>query len=152
MFVYVAAYAGALAAENARHVNKSSYDLSVVPRVTFTDSSVASVGLTEAEARDRGIDVAIAKLGLSNVPRALAARDTRGFIKLVADQKTNLLIGAHILAPEAGERIQEAAMATPLGIPADENGAMMPPYLTHPGAPNLPAHALHETAGRLPSS
>jgi mercuric reductase len=131
MFVYVAAYGGALAVENALNGNSRKYDLSVVPRVTFTDPAVASVGLTEAQARERGIDVAVSKLPLSYVPRALAARDTRGLIKLVADAKTNLLVGAHVLAPEAGEMIQEAAMAIRFGIRVDELGAMLHPYLTH---------------------
>jgi mercuric reductase len=130
-FVYVAAYAGSLAAENALEGNTRTYDISVVPRVTFTDPAVASVGLTEEEARARGIAVAVSKLPLSYVPRALAARDTRGLIKLVADEKTNLLVGAHVLAPEAGEMIEAAAMAIRFGIRVDEIAAMLHPYLTH---------------------
>jgi mercuric reductase len=86
-FVYVAAYAGGLAAENALDGDSRSYDLSVVPRVTFTDPAVASVGLTEAEARSRDMAVAVTRLPMSQLPRAIAARDTRGFIKLVADKR-----------------------------------------------------------------
>ncbi len=91
-FVYVAAYAGTLAAENALNGSSRAYDLSVVPRVTFTDPAVASVGLTEVEARERGIAVAVSTLPMAHVPRALAARDTRGFIKLVANERTGLLV------------------------------------------------------------
>jgi mercuric reductase len=130
MFVYVSAYGGALAAENALCGNARKYDLSVVPRVTFTDPAVASVGLTEAQARERGIDVAVSRLPLAHVPRAIAARDTRGLVKLVADAKTNLLVGAHIVAPEAGEIIQPAAMMIRFGIRVDEVAAMLHPYLT----------------------
>ncbi|HEX9641585.1 MAG TPA: mercury(II) reductase, partial [Candidatus Krumholzibacteria bacterium] len=115
-FVYVAAYAGSLAAENALNGDSRAYDLSVVPRVTFTDPAVAAVGLTEAQARARGTAVAVSKLPMAYVPRAVAARDTRGFIKLVADEKTGLLVGAHILAPEAGEMIEQAVMAMRFGI------------------------------------
>ncbi|MBI2835804.1 MAG: FAD-dependent oxidoreductase, partial [Acidobacteria bacterium] len=74
MFVYVAAYAGNLAAENAINGNSRCYDLSALPRVTFTDPRVASVGLSEQEARTKGVDLMVSKLPLSYVPRALAAR------------------------------------------------------------------------------
>lgn len=130
MFVYVAAYAGNLAAENALNGNSRRYDLSALPRVTFTDPQVASVGLTEKEARAESIDVAVSKLPLSYVPRALAARETRGFIKLVADRRTNRLVGAHILATEAGEMIQEAALAIKFGISVNDLAASFHPYLT----------------------
>ncbi len=129
-FVYVAAYAGSLAAENALQGNARRYDLGVLPRVTFTDPAVASVGLTEAQAREQRIAVAVSKLPLAYVPRSIAARDTRGFIKLVADEKTNLLVGAHILAAEAGDIIQQPAMAIRFGIRIDELAAMLHPYLT----------------------
>lgn len=149
MFVYVAAYAGAFAAENALNGNGRKYDLSVVPRVTFTDPAVASVGLTEAQARERGIEVAVSKLPLSHVPRALAARDTRGLVKLVADAKTNLLVGAHVLAPEAGEMIQEAALAIRFGIRVDELGAMLHPYLTHAEGIKLACQTFKKDVAKL---
>ena len=149
MFVYVAAYAGNLAAENALQGNVRKYDLSVVPRVTFTDPAVASVGLTAPQARERGVAAIESKLPLSYVPRALVARDTRGFIKLVADEKTNLLVGAHILAPEAGEIIQEAAMAIRFGIRVDEIAAMLHPYLTHAEGLKLAAQTFKKDVARL---
>jgi mercuric reductase len=130
MFVYVAAYGGHLAAENALNSNPRPYDLSALPRVTFTDPQVASVGLTEAQARAQGTDVAVSKLPLTYVPRALAARETRGFIKLVADRGTNRLVGAHILATEAGEMIQEPTLAIKHGISVAELAAAFHPYLT----------------------
>src|SRR2546425_3398177 len=91
MFVYVAAYGGALAAQNALIGNEHRYDLSALPKVTFTDPAVASVGLSEDQARAQGIDPLVSKLPLEHVPRALAAHDTRGFIKLVADAGTSLM-------------------------------------------------------------
>ena len=130
MFVYVAAYGGNLAADNALNGNSRRYDLSALPRVTFTDPQVASVGLTEEEARNKGIDLATSKLPLSYVPRALAARETRGFIKLVADRRSNRLVGAHILATEAGEMIQEPTLAIKHGISIEDLAAAFHPYLT----------------------
>src|SRR5258708_3357127 len=149
MFVYVSAYGGNLAAENALQGNARKQDLSVVPRVTFTDPAVASVRLTEAQARQRGIAVVVSRLPLSYVPRAIAARDTRGFIKLVVDEKTSLLAGAHILAPEAGEMIQPAGMAIRFGIRVDEIAAMLPPHLTHAEGLQLAAPTLKKDVAQL---
>lgn len=148
-FVYVAAYAGNLAAENALHGNTRRYDLSVVPRVTFTDPAVASVGLTEAEARGRGIPVAVARLPMSHVPRAIAARDTRGLIKLIAHDETKQLVGAHILAPEAGDIIEQAVLAMRFGIRVDEMAALLHPYLTNAEALKLAAQTFQKDVARL---
>ncbi|MDE3154259.1 MAG: mercury(II) reductase [Acidobacteriota bacterium] len=130
MFVYVAAYGGNLAAENALDGPMRRYDLSALPRVTFTDPQVASVGLSEQEARAQGLDVAVSTLPLAYVPRALAARDTRGFITLVADRQTNRLVGALIVSAEAGEMIQEPTLAIRHGISVTDLAATFHPYLT----------------------
>src|SRR3546814_5702534 len=98
----MAAYGAKIAARNALNGDHLVHDNGAMPGVVFTDPQVASVGLTEAAARTRGIDVRTSVLSLDNVPRALAARDTRGLIKLVAERSTKSLIGAHILAPEIG--------------------------------------------------
>ncbi len=149
MFVYVAAYAGALAAENALAGNRRTYDVSVVPRVTFTDPALAAVGLTEAEARARGLRVAVARLPLAHVPRAAVAHETRGLVKLVAEAATGRLLGAHVLAPEAGEMIQEAALAIVAGIPVATLGAMLHPYLTYAEGLKLAAQAFAKDVTRL---
>lgn len=69
-------------------------------------------------------------LTLDNLPRALAARDTRGLIKLVADSTTRRLLGAHILAPEGADSIQTAALALRGGLTIDELAETIFPYLT----------------------
>ncbi len=130
MFVYVAAYAGTVAAENALSGNVRRYDLTAVPRVTFSDPAVASVGLTDAEAHRRGVEPLISVLPLEHVPRALAARDTRGFVKLVADTATRKILGAHILAGEAGEMITEPSLAIRYGLTVDDLTSALHPYLT----------------------
>ena len=129
-FVYMAAYGAKIAAKNAMNGNALSYDNSAMPAVVFTDPQVASVGLTEAQAKERGFDVRTSVLTLDNVPRALAARDTRGLIKLIADGKTKKLIGAHILAPEGADSIQTAVLAIKIGMTYEELGATIFPYLT----------------------
>ena len=129
-FVYMAAYGAKIAAKNAMNSNSLSYDNSAMPAVVFTDPQIASVGLTEAQAKQQGLDVRTSVLTLDNVPRALAARDTRGLIKLVADNKTGKLLGAHILAPEGSDSIQTAVLAIKAGMTYEELGAMIFPYLT----------------------
>ena len=129
-FVYMAAYGAKIAAKNAMNGDTLSYDNSLMPSVVFSDPQVASVGYTEIQARAAGIHVKTSVLALEHVPRALAARDTRGLIKLVADASTKKLIGAHILAPEGADSIQTAVMAISAGMTYEELGAMIFPYLT----------------------
>ena len=129
-FVYMAAYGAKLAARNALNGDSLNYDNSAVPAIVFTDPQVASVGLTEAAARTADRKTRVSTIALDQVPRALAARDTRGLIKLVADADTDKLIGAHILAPEGADSIQTAAMAIRGGLTVQDVAATIFPYLT----------------------
>jgi len=149
MFVYVAAHGGALATENALTENGRRYDLSVLPKVTFTDPAVASVGLTEDQARAQEIEPLISKLPLEHVPRALAARDTRGFVKLVADARTKKLIGAHILAAEAGEMITEPTLAIKFGLTIEDLTSTFHPYLTLSEGIKLAAQTFDKDVAKL---
>lgn len=81
----MAAYGAKLAAKNALNGDSLRYDNSAMPVIVFTGPQVASVGLTEAAARDAGHLFRVSTIGLDHVPRALAARDTRGLFKLIAD-------------------------------------------------------------------
>jgi len=130
MFVYVTAYAGALAAENALNNSGRVYDLFALPRVTFTDPQIASVGLTEAQAREKSFHVKTSLLHAKDVPRAIASRDTRGLIKLVADEESGRLLGAHVLAAEAGDVIQEPTLAIRFGLTYKDIIDTFHPYLT----------------------
>jgi len=129
-FVYMAAYGARIAAENALNGNSKRYDASAMPAVVFTDPQVASVGLTEASARGQGLKVKTSILKLSYVPRALAARDTRGLIKLVAEVGSGKLLGAHIIAPEGADSIQTAALAIKCGLTVEQLAETIFPYLT----------------------
>ncbi len=149
MFVYVAAYGGALAAENALTGSVRRYDLSGLPKVTFTDPMVASVGLTEDEARAQGVEPLVSKLSLEHVPRALAARDTRGFVKLVADAATQRIIGAHILSAEAGEMITEPVLAIKFGLRIEDLASTFHPYLTLSEAIKLAAQTFTKDVAKL---
>jgi mercuric reductase len=128
-FVYMAAYGAKLAAKNAMG-GTERYDSAAMPWVVFTDPQVAGVGLTEAQARAAGHEVKTSVLALENVPRALAARDTRGLIKLVADAGTDRLLGGVILAPEGADSIQTLVMALKAGMTTRALGETTFPYLT----------------------
>jgi len=149
MFVYVAAYGGTVAAENALTGNGRRYDLTALPKVTFTDPAVASVGLREDEARAQGIEPLVSRLPLEHVPRALAARDTRGFVKLVADGATRKIIGAHILAAEAGEMITEPVLAIKLGLTIEDLTSTFHPYLTLSEGIKLAAQTFTKDVAKL---
>lgn len=100
-FVYVAAAAGAAGAQNTLAGGDEQLDFAALPQVVFTSPAIAQAGLTEAQARERGIDVATTVLPLEAVPRALLNGDTRGLFKLVAEAGSGRLLGASILAAGA---------------------------------------------------
>jgi mercuric reductase len=148
-FVYMAAYGAKLAAKNALNGDSLRYDNRAMPAVVFTDPQVASVGLTEAQAAAAGHAVRTSVLSLDNVPRALAARDTRGLIKLVADGASRKLLGAHILAPEGADSIQTATMAIRCGLTIDDLSELIFPYLTTVEGLKLAALAFDKNVKKL---
>jgi pyruvate/2-oxoglutarate dehydrogenase complex dihydrolipoamide dehydrogenase (E3) component len=88
-------------------------------------------------------------LPLSYVPRAIAARDTRGLIKLVAERTTGRLLGAHMLAPEAADSIQTAALAIKHGLTVQELADTIFPYLTTVEGLKLAAQTFERDVAKL---
>ena len=129
-FVYTAAKEGSIAVNNAFLLSKNSVDYSSLPWVVFTDPQIAGAGLDEAQAKAQNIPFEVSKLELKDVPRAIAANDTRGFIKLIRNTKTDKLIGARVVAPEGGELIQQLSMAIKFGITVKDLADSFYPYLT----------------------
>ncbi len=148
-FVYMAAYGAKIAAQNALNGDSLRYDHAAMPAIVFTDPQVASVGLTEAQARAAGYQVLTSVLPLSALPRALAARDTRGLIKLVAHARTRRLLGGHILAPEGADSIQTAALAIRHGLTIDDLADTIFPYLTTVEGLKLAALAFTKDVAKL---
>ena len=148
-FVYMAAYGAKLAARNAVLGGAERYNNAAMPWVVFTDPQVAGVGLTEAQAIAAGHEVKTSILGLENVPRALAARDTRGVIKLVADAKTDRLLGGVIAAPEGSDSIQTLAMALKFGMTTKAMGETIFPYLTTVEGLKLAAQTFDRDVAKL---
>ncbi|MGE3507002.1 MAG: mercury(II) reductase [Alphaproteobacteria bacterium] len=129
-FVYMAAHGARIAALNALNGDSHVYDNTVMPWVVFTDPQVAGVGLSEAAARKAGFAVKTSTVPLAQLARALAARDTRGLIKLVADANSDRLLGGQILAPEGADSIQTMALAIRHGMTTKALGETIFPYLT----------------------
>ncbi|WCK52979.1 mercury(II) reductase [Aneurinibacillus sp. Ricciae_BoGa-3] len=129
-FVYVAAYQGGLAADNAIGGLNRKVNLEVVPGVTFTSPSIATVGLTEQQAKERGFETKTSVLPLDTVPRALVNRETTGVFKLVADAKTLKILGVHVVAENAGDVIYAGTLAVKFGLTVEDIRESLAPYLT----------------------
>ncbi|OEG00239.1 mercury(II) reductase [Vulcanibacillus modesticaldus] len=129
-FVYVAAYQGGIAADNALGGYSQKVNLEVVPGVTFTNPSIATVGFTEKQAIEKGYEVKTSILPLDAIPRALANHETTGIFKLVADAKTQKILGVHVVAENAGEVIYAATLAVKFGLTIEDLRESLAPYLT----------------------
>ncbi|MEW5926067.1 MAG: mercury(II) reductase [Gemmatimonadota bacterium] len=133
-YVYVAAYGGGIAAQAALSEVTGGEaipaDFRVTPRVTFTDPQVAAVGLTEEEACAAGANPKVTTLPVEYLPRAVVSYRRQGLIKLVADAQSDVLLGAHIVAPNAGDIVGEAVLAVRFGLRVQEIVSTMHPYLT----------------------
>jgi pyruvate/2-oxoglutarate dehydrogenase complex dihydrolipoamide dehydrogenase (E3) component len=138
-----------LAARNALTDARQPLDLSSMPAVIFTDPQVATVGLTAAQARQQGYEVKANTLDLNYVPRAQAARNVRGLIKLVADGATGRLLGAHLLAAEGAEVIQTATLAVKFGLTLDDLTTTLFPYLTQVEGLKLAALTFSKDVAKL---
>lgn len=147
-FVYVAAAAGTRAAINMTG-GEAALDLSVVPAVVFTDPQIATVGLSEAQARRAGMESESRVLTLDHVPRALVNFDTRGFIKLVAEAESGRVLGVQAVASEAGELIQAAALALRARMTVEDLADQLFPYLTMTEGLKLAAQAFTKDVKQL---
>ena len=110
MLAHKASMQGKLVAEIIAG-KKDSYENVIVPAVVFTDPEIASVGLSEEEAKDKGIKVKIGKFPFSASSRAMTREETQGFVKMIANEKDGKIIGVQIVGSEASDLISEAALA-----------------------------------------
>lgn len=147
-FVYVAAAAGTHAAINMLG-GSAKLDLTRMPAVVFSDPQIASVGLTEVQAHSQGIRTDTRTLALEHVPRALVNFETRGFVKLVAERDSGRLLGAHVIAAEAGEIIAAAGLALRGGMTVTQLAGEMFAYLTMAEALKLCAQTFTQDVKKL---
>jgi dihydrolipoamide dehydrogenase len=109
-----------LVAANVMSGKKDRYDVTAMPAATFTDPEIATVGLSEAEAKKRGFEVKVAKFPFGALGRAIAGRETDGLVKMVADAKDDRLLGVGIVGANASDLIAEAALAIEAGLAAED--------------------------------
>jgi pyruvate/2-oxoglutarate dehydrogenase complex dihydrolipoamide dehydrogenase (E3) component len=126
-FTHLAYYHGQVVARRLRGQDARA-DHAAVPRVTYTDPEVASVGWSEAAARARGVDVAVACASPGETARGYIHDFQGGALKLVADRQRGILIGATLVTPRAGEIVGELVLAVKLGTPLATMVDVMHPF------------------------
>jgi dihydrolipoamide dehydrogenase len=110
--------------------HKAAKDWVGIPAAIFTDPEIATVGLSEQQAKEKGVDVRVGKFPFSALGRAMAVHETDGFIKVVADKKTHEILGVHIVGPEATDLISEGALALEMHAFLEDVGLTMHPHPT----------------------
>jgi dihydrolipoamide dehydrogenase len=121
---------GVIAAEVISGDRSAAFDPIAVPNCVYTDPEVATVGLSEEEAKSKGYEVRIGKFPLAASGRARTMNETDGVIKLVGDAKTDLLLGMHIVAPQAESLIGEGVIALEMGATLEDIGLSIHPHPT----------------------
>lgn len=130
MLAHKASHEGILVAEVLKGYNRV-YDAKTVPAVVFTDPEIAAAGMTEAEAKAKGFnDLKIAKFPFGANGRAVSMMETEGFVKMIADAKTNVVLGVHIVGPEASNLISEAVLAIEMGARLEDIALSIHPHPT----------------------
>jgi dihydrolipoamide dehydrogenase len=109
---------------------KSAKDWVAIAAAIFTDPEIATVGLGEQQAKDKGIEVRVGKFPFAALGRAMAVNETEGFIKVVADKKTQEILGVHIVGPAATDLISEGALALEMHAFLEDVGLTVHPHPT----------------------
>lgn len=147
MLAHKASKEGIIAAEVIAGKN-AAMDVKTIPAVIFTDPEIAAAGLTADEAKAKGFDVGVGVFPYVANGRALTMMDSDGFIKIVTDKKTNIVLGVHIVGYEASNLISEAALAIEMSATAEDIAATIHPHPTLPemmmeAAEAAMGHAIH---------
>jgi len=148
LLAHAASHEGIVAAEDIAGQRLAPMEQNLVTRCTYSHPQVASVGLTEKQARDKGFEVKIGKFPFSAIGRAQIHGDTAGFVKIVSDAKTGQMLGTHIIGAEATELIAEPALTQLFQGDAWELGRNIHPHPTlseavMEAAMAVDGHAIH---------
>jgi len=138
MLAHKASEEGIMVVERIKgHKAVMNYDL--IPSVIYTHPEIAWVGKTEQSLKAEGVEVNVGTFPFAASGRAMAANDTGGFVKVIADAKTDRVLGVHVIGPSAAELVQQGAIAMEFGTSAEDLGMMV---FSHPTL----SEALHEAA------
>ncbi|HEV2475363.1 MAG TPA: dihydrolipoyl dehydrogenase [Candidatus Dormibacteraeota bacterium] len=148
LLAHAASHEGIVAAEDIAGQRLAPMEQNLVTRCTYSHPQVASVGLTEKQARDKGHEVKIGKFPFSAIGRAQIHGETAGFVKIVSDAKTGQMLGTHIIGNEATELIAEPALTQLFQGDAWELGRNIHPHPTlgeavMEAAMAVDGHAIH---------
>ena len=148
LLAHAAAHEGMTAVEDIANQRVAPMDQELVTRCTYSHPQIASVGLSEHQAKEKGHDVKVGRFPFSALGRAIIHGETGGFAKLVADAKTGRLLGAHIVGPNATELIAEPALTQLFQGDAWELGRNIHPHPTlseavMEAAMAVDGHAIH---------
>jgi pyruvate/2-oxoglutarate dehydrogenase complex dihydrolipoamide dehydrogenase (E3) component len=134
LFTHVASYEGKLVAINAFTDCPEPFDHRVVPRCTYIDPEVASIGLTEPEAREKGMAVTTRSFSFADLDRAIIHNQAKGIVKLVLDALDGQIVGAHMIGPDASSIIAELAICMKNHLPVTAIADTMHAYPSFPEA------------------
>jgi dihydrolipoamide dehydrogenase len=146
---HVSSAEGIVAAERIAGVETRPINYDHVPGCTYCDPEIGSVGLTEAEARERGYDVRVGMFPFGVLGRAKMAGETEGFVKIVADRKYDEVLGVHMIGLRSTELVAEATLALQLECTVEELIRTIHAHPTMAEAVGEAAHATHGAAIHL---
>lgn len=125
---HIASHEGIAAVEHITGGEKKKIDYTNIARCIYSYPEAASIGLTEEQARDKGIDIKVGKFPFKGIGKALVYGDAEGFVKIIADKETNDLIGVHMIGPHVTDLISETALGILLDATPWEIGQTIHPH------------------------
>lgn len=144
LLAHYASHQGVVAVENIAGMDRTTDDVAI-PGCAFTNPDTASVGPTEAQAREQLGEVKVGRFDFANLGKAQASGETAGFVKIIADGKTDRIVGVHIVGADASNLIQEATLAVKLGAKLADVAELIHP---HPTMTEAIAEAALDALGR----
>jgi len=146
MLAHAAEAMGIVAAETIANAETMELDYRMIPRATFCQPQIASFGWTEAQAKDEGFDVKVAKFPFSANGKAHGVGEPTGFVKIIADAKYGELLGAHLIGPDVTELLPELTLAQQWDLTVNEVARNVH---AHPTLSEAVKEAVHGLAGHM---
>ena len=146
MLAHKAMKEGVVAAEAISGDKSAAFDPVAIPNCVYTDPEIATIGLSEEEAKAAGYEIKVGKFPLIASGRARTMNESDGLIKLIGDAKTDLLLGMHIIAPQAESLIGEGVIALEMGATIEDIGLSIHPHPTLTESIGDAAEFMHDKA------
>ena len=146
MLAHTAEAQGVVAAETLAGAETMPINYDMIPRATYCQPQIGSFGYTEAQAKDLGYEVKVAKFPFSANGKAHGLGDATGFVKVIADARYNEILGAHLIGPDVSELLPELTLAQQWDLTADEVGRNIH---AHPSLSEALKEAVHGIAGHM---